>query len=113
MKCLTPSECSERLRERGIIESPFSRDEPLDAHCFQFEPPKKPGALRAFTRALFGVFGEFTGALALFTDWALYQPDEMALVASIRRGHDEERHLIDAPGHLFGPTEGAEAISHC
>jgi hypothetical protein len=37
----------------------------------------------------------------------------MALVGSLRRGHNEERHLIDAPGHLFGPTEDAEAIGHC
>jgi hypothetical protein len=113
MKCLTPGECSEWLRERGIIESPYSRDEPVEGHCFQFEPPEKPSRLTAFTRALVGAFSEFPGALVVFTDWSLYCPDEMALVASLRRGHGENRWLIDAPGHLFAPTEEAEAIGHC
>ena len=79
MKCLTPSECSEWLRERNIIESPYSRDEAVEDYCFQFEPPVKPGRLTAFTRALVGAFGEFPGALLVFTDWSLYRPDEMAL----------------------------------
>lgn len=49
----------------------------------------------------------------VFTDWSLYRPDEMALVTSLRRGHGEHRRLIDAPVHLFGPTEEAETIGHC
>ncbi|SRR5258707_13917835 len=79
MKCLTPSECSEWLRERNIIESPYSRDEAVEDYCFQFEPPVKPSRLTAFTRSLVGAFGEFPGALLVFTDWSLYRPDEMAL----------------------------------
>ena len=115
MKCLTPTECSEWLRENRIIESPYSRsrEEPKGAHYLQFEPPVKPSHLTAFTRQLVGVSGEFPGALVVFTDWSLYRPDEMALVDSLRRGHGEHRWLIDVPGHLFAPTEGAEAIGHC
>jgi hypothetical protein len=37
----------------------------------------------------------------------------MALVDSIRRGYGEQRWLIDAPGHLFGPAEQADAVGHC
>src|SRR5207245_2304990 len=55
----------------------------------------------------------FPGALIVFTDWALYKPDEMALVQAIRRGHEERRWLIDAPGHLFEKSEENEAIGHC
>lgn len=113
MKCLTLIECSEWLRERRIIDAPYSREEPMEAYGFQFEPPIKPSRLTAFTRQLVGVSGEFPGALVVFTDWALYRPDEMALVDSLRRGHGEHRRLIDAPGHLFAPTEEAEAIGHC
>jgi hypothetical protein len=43
----------------------------------------------------------------------LYQPDEMALFDSLRRGHGEHRALIDAPGHLFPAAEQAEAVAHC
>ena len=113
MKCLTPTECSEWLRERGIIESPYSGDEPVKAHCIQFEPPANPRRLTAFTRALVATSGEFPGALVVFTDWSLYRADEMALVNSLRRGHGEHRWLIDAPGHLFESPEEAEAIGHC
>ncbi len=112
MKCLTLNECSDWLRERGIVEDPYSQDKG-DDFCFQFEPPTNPRRLTAFTRELFDTFGEFSGALVVFTEWALYRPDEMSLVDSLRRGHGEHRALIDAPGHLFGPAEQAEAIAHC
>lgn len=113
MQCFTPDQCSEWLRERGIIESPYLTDEANDSFCLQFEPPQKSSRLTAFTRSLFDGFGEFPGALVVFTDWALYRPDEMALVDSMRRGYGEQRSLIDAPGNLFGPTEQAEAIACC
>src|SRR5947207_10215141 len=113
MKCLTPNECSDWLRGRGIVEAPYSRNSTGD-FCFQFEPPIKPSRLTAFTRGLFDTFGEFSGALVMFTDWALYRPDEMALIDSLRREHGEHRLLIDAPGHLFFSSEEQdEAIAHC
>jgi|SRR5215469_4031140 len=113
MKCLTSNECSNWLRERRVVEDPYSQDLSSDDFCLQFEPPMIPSRLTAFTRGLFDTFGEFPGALIVFTDWALYRPDEMALVASLRRGHGDCRPLIDAPGHLFSSSEQAEAIAHC
>jgi hypothetical protein len=62
---------------------------------------------------MFGEFSPFSRALVVFTDWPLYQPDEMALIDSLRRGHGEQRRLIDAPGHCFGLAEEAECIGHC
>lgn len=35
------------------------------------------------------------------TNWATYQPDPTILFEMIRRGCNENRHIIDAPGHLF------------
>lgn len=35
------------------------------------------------------------------TNWATYQPDPTILFETIRRGRNEDRHIIDAPGHLF------------
>lgn len=64
-------------------------------------------------RHLFDAFESFPGALLVFTDWALYRPDEMALMDSMRRGHGEDRWLIESPGHLFAPSEAPEAIGHC
>jgi hypothetical protein len=105
--------CADWLQERGIVEDPYSQPTATDNFCFQFELPVKASRLTAFTRWWFHTFGEFSGALFVFTDWALYRPDEMALVDSLRRGHGERRALIDAPGHLFSSAEQAEAIAHC
>jgi hypothetical protein len=113
MQFFTPNQSSEWLRERRIIESPYSKDEANDAFCLQFEPPEKPIRLTAFTRSLFDGFGKFPGALLVFTDWALYRPDEMELIDSLRRGKGEKRWLIDAPGHLFDQTEQAAAVGYC
>jgi hypothetical protein len=35
------------------------------------------------------------------TNWSTYQPDPTILFETIRRGRNENRHIIDAPGHLF------------
>jgi len=111
MKCLTSNECSDWLRQRGIIELPYVNNRQL--MCLQFESPRDPRKLTAFVRWLFGTFGEFPGALLQFTDWNTHNADETALFSSLRRIHGEQRALIDAPGHLFTSTEAAEAISHC
>lgn len=113
MQCITPSECSEWLHARGIAESPYSSGKVVGAGYFQFEPPRKLMAVTAFTRWLFEEFGEFSGALVMFTDWRSYHLDEMALVGSLRRSHAEQRPLIDAPGHVFASSEQAEAIGNC
>jgi hypothetical protein len=112
MRCFTPNECSEWLREHGITESPYSSDVTRQFYL-QFEPPVTPSRLTSFTRSIFDAFGEFPGALIVFTDWDLYRPDEMALVDSLRRGSGEQRRLIDAPGHLFDATEQAAGIGYC
>ena len=104
MQCFTPTECSEWLRERDIVEAPDG------VPVSQFRVPKDAGRITAFTRSLFLAFGDFPGGLLVFTDWALYRPEEMALIDSLRRGHGEPRPLIEAPGHVFTPTEVSEAI---
>lgn len=113
MQCLTQPQCSEWLRQHQIIEEPYRKEEAHRAFRLQFETPEKRGALSALVRRLFGTFGEFNGALVVFSDWPLYEPDEMAIITGLRRGHGDRRHLIDAPGHLFGKQEEAEAIGHC
>ena len=35
------------------------------------------------------------------TSWAQYTPEEMEMFSDFRQGFGEQRHLIDAPGHLF------------
>jgi hypothetical protein len=112
MVCFAEDECSDWLRARGIIESPYGKEEPLKCDYLQFAPPEKPGPIMAFTRRLFDAFGGFRGALLQFTDWGLYQEDEMELILSVRRCRGEKRWLIDAPGHYFTSTEQNEAIAH-
>jgi hypothetical protein len=113
MQCLTIPQCSEWLKQHHIIERPYSNKEAHKIFCLQFATPEKRQSLSAFVRWLFQTFGEFHGALVVFSDWPLYEPDEMAIITGLRRGHGDRRHLIDAPGHLFGKQEEAEAIGHC
>src|SRR5579862_350919 len=91
MKCLTSNECSDWLRQRGIIELPYVNNRQL--MCLQFESPRDPRKLTAFVRWLFGTFGEFPGALLQFTDWNTHNADETALFSSLRRIHGEQRAL--------------------
>jgi len=104
MQCFTPNECSEWLRQRNILETP-KRPPHL-----QFGLPTEAGRVIALIRSLFLAFGDFPGGLLVFTDWALYRPDEMALIDSLRHAHGEARPLIEAPGHVFTASEVAEAI---
>ena len=114
MKCFTENECSEWLRERAIVEKPYSRNKSEENrdYYFQFEPPVKTRHLVAFTQNLFLAFGEFPGALLVFNDWNTYPPNAMAVIDSLRRGHGDLRPLIEAPGHWFAASEQAEAIGH-
>jgi hypothetical protein len=106
MRCFTETECSQWLQQRGIAKPA------MYTQALQFAPPTEPGRLTAFMRNLFLAFGEFPGGLLVFEDWALYRPDEMALMTALRRGHGDERPLIEAPGHLFEPIESPEAIGY-
>lgn len=113
VKCLAPNECSEWLRSRKIIEAPYRSNETAKAFRFQCQPPTKPGQITALTRTLFDSFGQCYDVLLVFDDWSLYQPDEMAVVQSLRRAHGEEHPLTEKPGHLFSANERAEAVGHC
>ncbi len=110
MKFLTPKECSEWLRSKEIIEAPDQSTELTDQHWLRFETPKTPRGISAFTRNLFFEFEPFAGALLVYYDWPVYQPDEMTLMDAVRRGHGELRRLIDAPGHLFESGDEAQSI---
>ena len=78
---------------------------PLRPRTAVWHPPAlRYGAARAQRDTALGV--ERSGAPA----WPFYQPDEMALIASLRRSHGELRWLIDAPGHVFGADERNELI---
>ena len=111
MKCLTRSECSEWLKRNNLVESPYQKCR--ENLYVQFEAPGKPRRLTAFARRLMAILGPFSGALILFEDWSPCESDAMALIDAIRRGYDERRFLIDAPGHLFESTEADQVIGLC
>lgn len=113
MQCLNKTQCSDWLRQHQVHEDPYFNEEAHELFCLQFEIPEKASRMSALTRHLFEAFGEFSGALLVFTDWPLYHPDEMAIIMGLRRAHGNQRLLIDAPGHLFGKAEKDEAIAHC
>jgi|GEM_PF-1474888 len=112
MKCLTETECSEWLKHHAIIEAPYNcNSAPIKADYARFVSPKTTTRLIAFTRHFFDWVGDFEFGLLQMTDWSLHEPDEMAIVNSIRRSHGETRWLIKAPGHLFDQKGRDELIS--
>ncbi len=105
MTTLESSNCSGWLREKGIIEAPYRGHEDSPRCYDQLRLPSEPLRISAAVRNLIGTCRVFETALLQFTDWPLYQPDEMAIVTALRSAHGESRPLIETPGHLFPFSE--------
>ena len=106
MRCLTKDECSAWLKEQGITEEPYEAEKCPTKFASQIDVPSKPIGLSKLIRFLLVHCPRtFNGALLVARDWPFYTPDEMLVVDALRRCHGESRHLIEAPGHLFGKDE--------
>jgi len=104
MTCITAKEQSDLLLTWSVPEDPYyGSSAPL--HYAQFYPPKDFRSLQYFTAAYLEAFASDTASLIVFTDWALYAPHEMELIAAARLGAEETRPLIEASGQLFTSKE--------
>ena len=111
MRCLTLSESAQWLRTQqidGLAED--NRPCVFGSYELFCASPKQSWAQQGLARDLLAWIGEFDTALFWVTDWPFSEPDEMALISSLRRSHGESRLLIEAPGHVFASNEGDELV---
>jgi hypothetical protein len=111
MHFLTDAECREWLQQEDIdaVDSRGFPEVVGDYEVF-FAAPKEARAQQMLAREMVEWVGEFDAALLWLSDWPAYRPEEMAIALALRRAHGEERHLIDAPGHLFTWQEKDELV---
>ena len=104
MKMLTNQQCAEWLAQRGLVQAPYetSRHKMVGE---QYSLPKAFCHVSSFVCSLIADVHPFDKALLHFTDWALYQPYEMAVITTLRSAHGQPGRLIDSPGHLFAANE--------
>jgi hypothetical protein len=107
MKCFTDSECAAWLMAKGFE---MADREPVVADGYEicFQMPAEARTQRMLARDLAAWLGEGESTLLWLKDWRFHKPDEMALLAGLRRGHDERRPLSEASGHLFDLAEKDE-----
>lgn len=105
MKTLTDEECSEWLASRKLVEDPYYSAKLRPLHYEQYRIPSNASGSSAMIRSIVECLKPFETVLLQVTDWALYQPDEMAVVAQIRGAIGEQRPLIASPGHVLDATE--------
>ena len=100
MKTLSVAACSAWLAEHGISEDPYG-----SLQSDQFPLPPEASRSSSLIREFVAASAPFDWALIRFTDWPLYQPDEMAVVAALRSSFGDRGLLIDTPGHIFSSEE--------
>ena len=106
MKCITNRECLEWLEEHAIDAStPEGWPEMVGDYEVLFAAPRDAHAQGLLARDLVAWVGAFKTGLFWLRDWPFYKPDEMAVISGVRRGHGEQRRLIDVPGHMFEASE--------
>jgi len=111
MRCITNSECLEWLEEHAIDAStPEGCPEVVRGYVVSFAAPRDARAQGFLARDLVAWLGAFETGFFWLTDWPFYEPDEMAIISGLRRAHGEQRHLIDAPGHIFESSERDQLI---
>lgn len=110
MHCLTESEISQWLQQRGIVGDTYHQSHST-GHYLQFYAPKNHRTVSAFLRNYGELITGGSEGLVHITDWSLYTQSEMIPIMGIRSLHDEKRWLIDAPGHCLASNEMDVAVS--
>lgn len=102
---LTDEECSKWLAFHKLPADPYRSRGSKPPFYEQFQLPHHPFRISALFRSVLYCAEPFETALLHITDWGLYEPDQMAVIAGVRKAHGEHRPLIESPGHLFTATE--------
>lgn len=105
MKTLTNKDCSEWLASQNLAADPYYAEETRPPYYKQFPLPQHALSSSAVLRSIVIRAGPFESALLHITNWALYSPDEMAIVSQVRQACGERLPLIQTPGHVFTAAE--------
>jgi hypothetical protein len=105
VKTLTDAACADWLTARKLVGEPYVSKESRHPHCEQFPLPRHASSAAAMFRSIVTCAEPFDVALLHITDWAHYSPDEMAIVAHVRKACGERLPLIETPGHVFSASE--------
>jgi len=94
-----------------MTESPYGKKHP--AYFMQFEPPRRFGGMAQLIRTLISNSNCKAESLVVCDGFGWDQPEELAIINSMRLGFREKRLAMDAPGHLFEENEGDLKIGLC
>lgn len=116
MHCLTPDQwqawCIARkvpLREIGWIRPDLWKG---TFHVAALPYPQDSGAKVSFARQLHSLVASDSETLLLVDDWAVWPSSQhLPLFTRFREALGESRPLVEAPGHIVGPSEGDDAVS--
>ncbi len=103
---LTEKECVEWCKKHSIEVDESSKPIiPPNQHSLSFYKPVISSVQLSLSRYLIECLGDFGSILFWIMDWPLYKADEMAMILSLRKGYNETRDLIDAPGYVVDKEE--------
>lgn len=105
VKTLTNEDCSAWLASHKLAADPYYSKETRPPYCEQFPLPQHALGSSAMLRSIVTCAEPFESALLHVTDWALYSPDEAAVVSQLRQTCGERLPLIQTPGHVFTAVE--------
>jgi hypothetical protein len=104
MQCLTDKEVTHWLHDHSIPEDPYNVRS-THAGYIQFYPPKERESLDSFVRNYHSLMILDSSAMVHITDWSTYDEADMHKIMRMRSMYNENRWLIDAPGHLMTNDE--------
>ncbi len=109
MRCLTEPQYLDWLREHEIAVQ-FDAPAPALASDFEllFQTPTEARTQRMLARDVATWLAPFENSLLWLFGSPFQKPDELAILAGLRRAHGEERPISAAPGHLFASRETDE-----
>lgn len=107
---MNEQQISQWLSERSVPEDPY-RSGTSAQHYIQFHVPSRHRRLEDFLRNYYERIIPDSDSLIHVTDWGLYQPSEMIAIAGIRSSMNEQRPLIEAPGHCLTPEESEMGVA--
>jgi hypothetical protein len=106
MKTLTDDACSKWLASHKLAADPYYAEESRRPPSYeQYSLPQRALSSSAALRSIVAGAEPFERALLHIKDWALYSPDEMAIVERVRQSCGDTLPLIETPGHVFAAEE--------
>lgn len=110
MRCVTSQEIADWLFVHHIPQDLHHRA--LEPRYYdRFRPPANQPLLDAFIRKYYATVIPSSSSMIHICDWDTHPPSDMNVVTGLRSQFQENRWLIDAPGHLLHADEAEWGIA--